>query len=127
MENNTFKMTYSAEQREEIERIRKKYVPQEQDNMERLRALDAAATKRATTCSVTVGTVGALVMGCGMSMAMTDFGSFFGAYRFFVGVALGVLGIAVVAAAYPLYNRTLKKARKKIAPEILRLTEELMK
>jgi hypothetical protein len=33
----------------------------------------------------------------------------------------------LVALAYPLYNRVLKKQREKIAPEILRLSDELLK
>lgn len=128
MENkDTFKMTYSAEQQEEITQIRKKYVPQKQDKMEQLRALDAGTTRKATMYSIVVGVVGALIMGAGMSVAMTDFGEIFGSYSFFVGVAIGVIGMVAVAVAYPLYNRTLKKERAKIAPEIIRLTDELMK
>ncbi len=33
----------------------------------------------------------------------------------------------LIALAYPVYNRVLKKERARIAPEILRLTEELLK
>ena len=44
-----------------------------------------------------------------------------------VGIGLGVIGIILACLAYPLYNRTLKKEREKIAPDILRLTDELMK
>jgi hypothetical protein len=33
----------------------------------------------------------------------------------------------MVALAYPLFNYVLKKERKRIAPEILRLSEELLK
>lgn len=128
MENkDTFKMTYSAKQQEEISKIRQKYVPKEEDKMEQLRALDNGATKKATACSIIVGVLGALILGVGMSAAMTEFGKLFGTYSFFIGIAIGVLGIAIVAAAYPLYNRILKKEREKIAPEILRLTDELMK
>jgi hypothetical protein len=32
-----------------------------------------------------------------------------------------------VALAYPLYNRVLRKQRQKMAPEILRLSDELLK
>ena len=35
--------------------------------------------------------------------------------------------IAAVSMAYPLYSYITKKERKKITPEILRLTDELMK
>ena len=34
---------------------------------------------------------------------------------------------ALKALAYPVYNRVLKKQRQKIAPQILHLSEELLK
>ena len=44
-----------------------------------------------------------------------------------LGIFAGVVGMVLVALAYPLYNRVLKKQREKIAPEILRLSDELLK
>jgi isocitrate dehydrogenase kinase/phosphatase len=44
-----------------------------------------------------------------------------------IGILVGVVGMVLVALAYPLYNRVLKKNRDKIAPEILRLSDELLK
>lgn len=122
---NTFKMTYSAQQQEEIEQIRKKYIPQEPDKMAQLRALDAGVTRKPTIWALITGILGSLIMGTGMSMAMTDFGKFFGLHYFAIGIAVGVIGIAVLGSAYPLYHCLLKKERKKIAPEIIRLTDEL--
>ena len=43
------------------------------------------------------------------------------------GIVIGVAGMAGTAAAYPLYMQITKRERERIAPEILRLTEELMK
>lgn len=123
----TFKMTYSAQEQDEIRTIREKYAPRTENKIERLRALDASVGKRATAASITVGTVGTLIMGAGMSLAMSEFGQALGAAAFPVGVAVGVLGIAILLCAYPLYRRTLKKERERVAPEILRLTDELMK
>lgn len=125
--NETFKMTYSAEQQEEIDKIRKKYTPREQDKMERLRALDASVGKKATAISIVVGIVGTLLMGVGMSLTMSDFGELIGSLAMPIGISVGVVGIAVLACAYPIYEHTIKKERKKIAPEIIRLTDELMK
>lgn len=118
-------MTYSAGQQEEVDRIRRKYAPKEPDKMERLRALDASVEKKATAVSVATGVIGTLILGIGMSLAMTDFGAILGASDFIVGILIGLFGIAVLGCAYPLYRRTLKKERKKIAPEILKLTDEL--
>lgn len=126
-EKDTFKMTYSASRQEEIENIRKKYMPKETSKMEQLRILDGKASKKATAVSIGVGVTGTLIMGIGMSLTMSDFGKILGEKSFAVGITLGVVGMAVLACAYPLYNHTLKKERKKNAPEILRLTDELMK
>ena len=47
MENNqSFEYTYSAEQQKEVEAIRKKYLPKEEDRMEQLRKLHYSATQR---------------------------------------------------------------------------------
>lgn len=127
MENkDTFKMTYSARQQEEVQAIRKKYAPKEEDKMETLRSLDAKVTNKATMTAILTGVLGAILLGTGMSLVMTDFGTFLGTAAFPAGIVIGLLGMGIIALAYPLYNRTLKKERKKIAPEILRLSEELM-
>lgn len=126
-QNETFQMTYSAKEQQEIEAIRKKYAPPEQSKMDQLRAMDAQATGKATKHAVSVGVVGTLIMGLGMSLVMTDFGALLGTAALPVGIMIGVLGMGILALAYPLYNRTLKKEREKIAPEILKLTDDLMK
>lgn len=126
-EKETFKMTYSAEQHDEIERIRKKYIHKEQDKMERLRALDAGAEKKAFVPAILIGTFGTLLFGLGMSIVMSDFGNVFGKFSIYLGIVTGVLGIAALGCAYPLYNYILRKERERIAPEIIRLSNELMK
>jgi len=118
--NPSFEYTYSAPRQEEIKRIREKYIPREEDKMEQLRRLDNSVTQKATMASLAVGIVSALILGVGMCCCLV--------WNLFVlGIIIGVVGIAGVAAAYPLYMRVLKTEREKIAPEILRLTDELMK
>lgn len=129
----SFNYTYSAKQQEEIKNIRKKYLSDEapeEDKMERLRRLDKSASKKASVVSLIVGIIGVLILGFGMSLTMTELYGILGTDRntaMLIGIGTGVLGIVLVSFAYPLYNRTLKKEREKIAPEILRLTDELMK
>lgn len=124
MENqkDTFTYTYSATQQEEIRNIRKKYLPKQEDKMEQLRRLDRSATKKGTAISILVGVIGCLLLGVGMCCTMVWMGGWF-----IPGVILGVVGIAGVAVAYPLYIRITKKEREKLAPQILKLTEELSK
>jgi hypothetical protein len=133
MENKeAFNYTYSAKEQEEIKAIRKKYVTPEkvEDKMAQLRRIDAAVTQKATVISLAFGIIGALILGMGMSLAMTDIGKtigLFGINALLAGSLIGIVGMVLVAVAYPLYNRILKKERERIAPEIIRLTNELMK
>lgn len=120
----TFTYTYSATQQEEIKRIREKYAPptQEEDKMERLRKLDRDVTKPGLIVALVVGIVSTLVMGLGMCCTMV-----WGENLFVPGIVIGVIGIIGICTAYPLYIRVTKRQRGKLAPEIMRLTDELMK
>lgn len=125
-----FQFTYSAKEQEEIKNIRKKYLVQEEDKMEQLRKLDRSVGQKATVISLVFGIVGALVLGTGMSLAMTDLGAVFGMSQMValvVGIIIGLCGMIPVGLAYPVYNKVLKKERERVAPEILRLSDELMK
>ncbi len=122
MENKeTFSYTYSAKEQEEIKKIREKYVPKEADKMEQLRRLDESVTKKGTAISLIIGIIGALILGTGMSMCLVW------TELFILGIIVGITGIAAVSLAYPIYSYVTKKEREKIAPEIIRLTDELMK
>ena len=125
-----FKYTYSAKEQDEIKKIRQKYQSQEEDSMTRLRKLDASVTSKATGIALVLGIVGALLLGTGMSFIMTDIAVLLGMTgmaNMIVGIIVGVLGIILVVLAYPVYSKVLKNEREKIAPEILKLTDELMK
>lgn len=117
---DSFQYTYSAKQQQEIDSIRKKYLPPEEDKMEQLRRLDRAAAKKGAVVSTVIGIIGCLMMGVGMCCSMVWMGSLF-----IPGIIIGLLGIALIAASYPVYSKITKKQREKIAPEILRLTDEL--
>ena len=131
MENKeSFNYTYSAKEQAEIQKIRKKYTApvEQEDQMTQLRRLDKSVYSKASTAALVIGVIGALIMGLGMSIVMTNIGKALGTVMSMViGIGVGIIGIVLVCLAYPLYNRTLKKEREKIAPEILRLTDELLK
>lgn len=122
MQHDSFHYTYSAPQQEEIRRIRAKYSPREEDKMETLRRLDQSATQKGTAVSLAVGILSTLILGVGMCCCMV-----WGGAWFLPGLLLGLLGIAGVIAAWPLYQRITAKERQRLAPEILRLTDELLK
>ena len=114
MDNHSFEYTYSAAQQKEVEAIRKKYLPKEEDKMEQLRKLHAIPTQKAQAASLAVGVIGALIMGTGMSLAMTDIGAALGSLAMVLGIFAGVAGMVLAALAYPAYNRVLRKQREKL-------------
>lgn len=121
-EADGFSYTYSAKEQDELKKIRQKYIPKEEDKMEQLLRLDRSVYEKSTMVSIILGVVGALTLGIGMCCAMVWQGMWF-----IPGIIIGVIGIGIVTLAYPVYNHVVKKELKKITPEILRLTDELMK
>ena len=72
-------------------------------------------------------TISVIIRGCGMSLAMTELSGFLGGTAMFAGIPVGLVGMVLVALAYPAYNRIVSRERRHIVPEILRLTDELPK
>ncbi len=127
--NGSFSYSYSARDRAELKKIREKYSSgsgPEESKLERIRRLDASVHSKAVSASLALGIISALVMGAGMSIVMTDIGVHFGALCLPIGIGTGLAGIIGVIFAHPLYQAVTARERKRIAPEILRLTDELM-
>lgn len=122
MEQNkeTFEYTYSAAQQAEVEKIRRKYIAKEDDKLTLLKKLDASVTKKGIMAGITIGVIGMLVFGGGLSCCML-----FGDTLLLQGILLGIAGIVIMLMAYPMYNKITAKERERIAPEILALAEEL--
>lgn len=124
MENKqeTFEYTYSAQEQKEIKRIKSKYAPKQESEtkLEQLRRLDASVTRPGTITGLIFGIVGILTFGGGMSCCLV-----FPESLFVAGIVLGIVGIAMMAMAYPLYKKITEKEKERIAPVILALTEEL--
>lgn len=119
---NTY--SYSAAENEEIRKIREKYEFKGERNskMDQLRKLDESVRITATMISISVGIIGVLLFGLGLSFILVWADSLFTA-----GIVIGAIGIIPVVSALPVYNFVEDKKMKKIAPEIIRLTDELMK
>ena len=118
--SESFTYNYSAERQSEIDAIRKKYLPpaEQENKLEQLRKLDASLTTGALTASVALGIAGVLIFGVGMCCFLV--------WRIWaLGALLCVTGVIGMLAAPVLYRRLVEKRRQQIAPEILRLTEEL--
>lgn len=122
--HETFTYTYSAAQQEEVKRIREKYAPlsPEEDKMEQLHRLDKSVAKPGTIAALVVGIIGTLIMGFGMCCTMV-----WSDILFIPGIVIGIVGIIGICAAYPLYIHITKRQREKLAPEIMRLADELIR
>ena len=120
-EQDVFAFTYSAPEQTEIKQIREKYLPKEQTKLERLRALDEQTTSLGTAVSLAHGIVFTLILGAGMSLCLV-----LGSDWFATGILIGCVGLTGMAAAYPIYKKLVKRAREKAAPEILKLSSELL-
>ena len=131
-EKSGFTYTYSAKEQAELKRIRDKYAAptESEDKMARLRRLDASVTNTAQAVALVFGVIGTLILGFGMSLVMTDLAESLGISgdaAMAIGIIVGIVGGILASLAYPVYNAIVKAKRKKLAPEIIRLTDELMK
>ena len=123
MENsNVFSYQYSAKQNREVEHIRRKYLPKEENKMETLRKLDARVQMAGTIPSLCIGVVGALVFGLGMCFFLDVFVG-----EVWLTALLMVLGANIMIPAYPIYMRIARKTKAELTPEILRLSDEIIK
>ena len=121
MENEGFVYRYSADNSCEAERIKKRYLPKEETKMERLRRLDRRAQNAGRLPSIIVGILGCLVFGVGMCFGLDVFGGDDWLTVLFCG-----LGILIMAPVYPLYKRASERTRDTLAPEIIRLSDEII-
>lgn len=120
-------MTNKSE-KEIIEKIKSHYEEKsaEQSKLDELKAIDKKVKVPAAAFAYTYGTVGSLVLGTGMCLAMKVIGATISALMP-VGIAVGVLGIAMVSSVYPIYQKILAKRKAKYSKEIIQLSEELLK
>ena len=111
-----------------VEKIRSQYTEQEHTELDALKALDAKVKKPANEFGFTYGSIGAIVMGAGMSLVMTDIGAMLGMTKTMVpGIVIGICGLVMVLTTYPIHKKILTARKKKYAGKILELSERVMK
>jgi len=111
-----------------VRKIRTQYTEKQHTELDALKALDAKVKRPANVFAYTYGSLGAMVMGAGMSLVMTELGEIIGLANALVpGIVTGVVGMAMALSTYPIYKKLLSNRKKKFAPEILALSEKLMK
>lgn len=121
MDKQIFTYRYSGVKSREIERIREKYLPSEESDLDKLKRLDRRVQNAGVPTGLAVGVVGCLLFGVGLCAAL---GVLPGALL--LGVPLGVIGTGIMLLAYPAYKRAVGKIKAELVPEILRLSEKLL-
>lgn len=111
-----------------VEKIRSQYTEAEFTDLDALKALDAKVKRSANVFGYTYGSIGAIVMGSGMSLVMTDIGAKIGMTATMVpGIVVGVVGFAMSCTTYPIYKKILNSRKKKYTHQIMELSDRIMK
>ncbi len=111
-----------------IQKIRTQYTEKEATELDALRELDSKVKRPANVFAYIFGSVGAIIMGSGMSLVMTDIGATVGISDPMVpGIVIGVVGMLMAIINYPVYKGILSSRKKKYADKIIALSDKIMK
>ena len=111
-----------------VQKIRTQYTEKQHTELDELKALDAKVKRPANVFAYTYGSIAAIVMGAGMSLVMTEIGAILGLSNVMVvGIVIGVVGMGMALTTYPIYKNILNSRKKKFAPQIMELSEKLMR
>ena len=109
------------------QKIRTQYVEKDYTELDELKELDATVKRPARIFSYVFGGLGAIVMGSGMSLVMTDIGSSIGIGDGLVpGIVIGIVGLGMALVNYPIYQKMLDSRRRKYADEIVALSDRIL-
>ena len=110
-----------------VQKIRTQYTEKESTELDALRALDRRVKRPANVFSYVFGSISAIIMGAGMSLVMTDIGTTVGIDNpMMPGIVIGMLGLVLAIANYPIYKNILTSRRRKYADEIIALSDKIM-
>lgn len=111
-----------------VQKIRTQYMEKEHTSLDELKELDAKVKRPANVFAYIFGTIAALIMGCGMSLVMTDISKMIGLDNpMLYGIIIGIVGMVMAIVNYPIYKKILDSRRKKYADEVFALSDKVMK
>lgn len=123
--SNKFEYKYTAptiEERKEIDSIRSQYLPKDKSmtKIERLRYLDKKVKDFPLILSLCFGIIGTLIFGTGLTFFLewSDY--------WYIGIPFSLIGVCLIALAYPIYKKSLLMQKKKYSAEIIELSNELL-
>ena len=110
-----------------VQKIRTQYTEKEHTKLDTLRDLDTKVKRPANVFAYIFGSISAIIMGCGMSLVMTDIGSTIGMTETMIpGIIIGIVGMLIAIINYPMYKGILGSRRKKYADQIMELSDKIM-
>ena len=111
-----------------VQKIRTQYTEKEHTQLDALKELDKKVKRPVNVFAYVFGSIGATVMGCGMSLVMTDIGSVIGITSpMLPGIIIGIVGLVMALVNYPIYKKMLNSRKKKYANEVIKLSDSIMK
>ena len=111
-----------------VQKIRSQYTEKESTELDALRKLDAKVKRPANVFAYIFGSISAIIMGCGMSLVMTDIGTTVGiSDPMLPGIIIGIAGMFMAIINYPIYKGILGARRKKFADKIIAISDRIMK
>ena len=110
------------------QKIRAQYMEKQNGELDALRELDTKVKRPANIFGYLFGSIGAVIMGAGMSLVMTDIAESIGlgGDPMIVGIVVGVVGLGIALVNYPIYKSILNSRKKKYASQIISLSEKIM-
>ena len=86
------------------------------------KAMDRRVKRPASIFAYIFGSLGSLVLGSGMCLAMPEVIEGYMP----LGIAVGILGIIMVSVNYPIYKAILGARRRKASSKIMKLSGEIL-
>ena len=116
-------------QQQAAQKIRARYTPKEVTDLDQLRQLDIKVRRPATVFAYIFGSISAIIMGCGMSLVMTDIADMLGlsVNSLPLGITIGGIGMILALINYPIYRAIVNARKKRYGAEILDLSDKIMK
>lgn len=120
-DNKTFYYSYSPTEKQEIQDIKAKYQPDEDESLaQKIKAMDKKTDSKGAIISVILGIAFTLVFGFGLALALS-----FKSY--YLGGIVGFLGLVGMTIVPFLDDKIKQHNRNKIAKKIVALCDEYLK
>ena len=111
-----------------VQKIRTQYTEKEHTGLDELKELDSKVKRPANVFAYIFGSINAIILGCGMSLVMTDIAETVGIQNpMLYGIVIGIIGMFMAIINYTIYKGILGRRRKKYADKIIELSDKIMK